>query len=88
MIKKNKENNEKDNENSFLLQHLRQWQDMVFMLTNNRKLCLNLMLANVEALADCEITKGGSVKLKCTGDGSCSKSYLGYTLTCDGTKVD
>ena len=48
----------------------------------------DLMLANVEALADCEITKGGSVKLKCTGDGSCSKSYLGYTLTCDGTKVD
>ena len=47
-----------------------------------------LALANVEALADCEITKGGSMKLKCTGDGSCSKSYLGYTLTCDGTKVD
>lgn len=22
-----------------------------------------------------------------TGDGSCSKSYLGYTLTCDGTEV-
>jgi len=47
----------------------------------------DLMLANVEALADCEIVKGGSVKLKCTGDGSCSKSYLGYTLTCDGTEV-
>lgn len=46
-----------------------------------------LTLANVEALADCEITKGGKVRLRCTGDGTCSKSYLGYTLTCDGTEV-
>ena len=28
-------------------------------------------LANVEALADCEITKGGSIKLNCEGEGTC-----------------
>ena len=44
-------------------------------------------LANVEALADCEITKGGSTKLTCEGEGTCSKSYLGYVLTCDGTEL-
>lgn len=46
----------------------------------------DLAMENVEALADCEITKKGKVVLKCTGTGSCSATYLGYTLTCDGRK--
>jgi hypothetical protein len=46
----------------------------------------NLALANVEALADCEITRGGTTILSCSGSGSCSTKYMGYTLTCDGTK--
>jgi len=47
---------------------------------------LNVSLANVEANAECEITKGNSVKLRCSGANTCSTPYLGYTLTCDGTK--
>jgi hypothetical protein len=43
-------------------------------------------LTDIEAAADCEVTKGGSVKLSCSGSGSCSTTYLGYTLTCDGSK--
>lgn len=48
---------------------------------------LDLTIENVEAMAFCEITKGNKVRLKCDGEGTCSKSYLGYTLTCDGTEV-
>ncbi len=47
---------------------------------------LDISLANVEAEASCEITKGDKVVLKCSGPGTCSTKYLGYTLTCDGTK--
>lgn len=49
----------------------------------------NAMLqGDVEALSSCEITKGGGVKLKCAGEvGACTTSYMGYTLTCSGTKV-
>lgn len=46
-----------------------------------------LALDNIEALAFCEITKGNKARLRCDGEGTCSKSYLGYTLTCDGTEV-
>ena len=46
-----------------------------------------LLAENVEALSSCEITKKGKVVLRCTGDNRCSTTYLGYTLTCDGTKV-
>lgn len=45
-------------------------------------------LNDVEALADCEITKGNDrVILQCKGESKCTDSALGYTLTCDGTKV-
>jgi hypothetical protein len=46
-------------------------------------------LDEVEALAWCEITsKDNKVKLVCSGNaGLCSYTYLGYTLTCNGTKV-
>ena len=47
----------------------------------------DLTMDNVEALAFCEITKGDNVKLRCDGEGTCSKRYMGYTLTCDGTEV-
>jgi len=45
-----------------------------------------LALANVEASADCEITKNGKTVLDCSGAGTCSSEYWGYTLTCDGKK--
>ena len=47
----------------------------------------DLALPKVEALAACEITKNDNIKLKCDGEGTCSKTYLGYTLTCDGTEI-
>ena len=48
----------------------------------------DVMLTNVEALARCEITKGGTtVKFECKGAGTCTKTALGHTLTCDGTEV-
>lgn len=47
----------------------------------------NLMLGDIEATAMCEVTKGDKVRLKCDGDGTCSTSYMGHTLTCDGKKV-
>lgn len=47
----------------------------------------DLTLSNVEATAMCEVTKGDKVRLKCTGKETCSTTYLGHTLTCDGTKV-
>lgn len=40
----------------------------------------------IEALTNCEITKGDNVKFRCSGDGKCSVTYMGHTLTCDGTK--
>ena len=47
----------------------------------------DLALANVDAIASCEVTSSdGKSILNCTGSGSCTKSYLGYTLTCTGTK--
>lgn len=46
----------------------------------------DLAMTNVEALADCEVSKKDKVVLSCAGLGSCSTTYLGYTLTCDGTK--
>lgn len=47
-----------------------------------------LTLENVEALSECEITKSGSVKYRCTGNsGHCSISHMGYTLTCSGIKT-
>jgi hypothetical protein len=45
-----------------------------------------ITLDNVEATAACEISRGGEVKLSCSGANNCSTTYLGYTLTCDGTK--
>ena len=47
----------------------------------------DLMMENIEALAFCEISRGDNIKLICTGEGTCSQSALGHTLTCDGTKV-
>ena len=47
----------------------------------------NLTLNNIEATAMCEVTKGDKVRLKCTDKETCSTTYLGHTLTCDGTKV-
>lgn len=42
---------------------------------------------NVEALSDCEITtEKGKVLFSCRGENTCSATYLGKTLTCDGTK--
>jgi hypothetical protein len=45
-----------------------------------------MSMENVEAIAGCEITKNGKVVLNCSGGGKCSTTYMGYTLTCDGTK--
>lgn len=43
--------------------------------------------SNTEALTDCEITNGkGTVIFSCKGAKTCSETYLGKTLTCDGTK--
>lgn len=47
----------------------------------------DVTMENIETLSACEITKGDKVKLVCSGEGTCSKKYLGYTLTCDGTEV-
>ena len=49
----------------------------------------NLEKANVEALASCEITRGDNVKFSCEGEQEiCSITYMGYTLTCSGRKVN
>lgn len=54
----------------------------------NKLLIQNIALDNIEAVAECEVTnKRGKVLLKCTGSDSCSTTYMGHTLTCDGTKV-
>lgn len=47
----------------------------------------SLFERDVEALSYCEVTNHGSVKLTCDGDGTCSTTYMGATLVCDGTKV-
>ena len=46
-----------------------------------------ILSSRSEALTDCEI-KGphGSVAFSCSGEGTCSATKMGYTLTCDGTK--
>lgn len=44
----------------------------------------SLLSENVESMTFCEITKEGKVRLKCTGEGVCSTTYMGYTLICDG----
>ena len=46
----------------------------------------SLLSENVESMTFCEITKGDKVRLKCTGEGVCSTTYMGHTLTCDGKK--
>jgi hypothetical protein len=51
--------------------------------TSNNALS-SVSLNDIEAEADCEIKKGGSVKLLCSGSGFCTVSYMGYTLTCTG----
>lgn len=51
--------------------------------SNNKN---DLLLNNVDAMASCEVTRGSSVKLSCSGSGTCSTTYMGYTLTCDGHK--
>lgn len=46
-----------------------------------------LISTDVDALAGCEITnKKGEVLFSCSGENTCSETYLGKTLTCDGTK--
>jgi hypothetical protein len=61
------------------------WNVNLILSSQNCEM-IDLRLADVEAVADCEIVKNGSVKLKCSGINTCSTSYMGYTLTCDGTK--
>lgn len=47
----------------------------------------DLFSVNVDALADCEISnKGGEIIFSCSGENTCSVTYLGKTLTCDGTQ--
>ena len=47
----------------------------------------DLALANVDAIASCEVTNiWGKVVLNCSGKGSCTTTISGTTLTCDGTK--
>ena len=47
----------------------------------------DLAFSEVEALSHCEITRKGKIILECDGDGSCSDTYLGYTLKCDGKRL-
>lgn len=47
----------------------------------------DLAFSEVEALSYCEITRKGKIVLECDGDGSCSDTYLGYTLKCDGKRL-
>ena len=47
----------------------------------------DLALENIDALAACEVSKGEDIKFQCEGEGTCSKTVMGYTLTCDGTEV-
>jgi len=44
--------------------------------------------SDIEALSMCEVTFKGKVRLKCMGEGTCSASYGGAILVCDGTKID
>lgn len=62
----------------------------VFMTksSSQQKKLVNMTLTETEAIAGCEITKKGKVVLDCSGTKSCSTTYLGYTLTCDGQKVN
>lgn len=48
----------------------------------------SISLTDIDAVADCEVrtNAGNIVILRCSGAGSCSTSYGGYTLTCSGTK--
>lgn len=55
---------------------------------SNKTTVAALLSNNVESMSFCEITKGGKVRLKCTGAGTCSTTYMGYTLTCDGKKCN
>ena len=55
--------------------------------------CLIIISSDVESMAECEVTKGNAILLKCSGNqGVCvtTKTILGktYTLTCDGVKED
>lgn len=46
------------------------------------------ILADVEAISACEITRKDNTVFKCTGEeGTCTGTKLGHTLTCSGTKV-
>ena len=48
----------------------------------------DLAFSEVEALSHCEITRKGKIILECDGnEGTCSATYLGYTLTCNGTET-
>lgn len=47
---------------------------------------------DVEALSSCEVTRGEGdnavVLFQCEGEGFCSKTIRGFTLTCDGKMVE
>ena len=43
----------------------------------------NDIFINSDADAMCEIKHGSTVVLTCIGDGYCSDTKMGYTLTCD-----
>ena len=60
-----------------------------FVYVKNENNAMNeLFDTNVEALSDCEITtEKGKVLFSCRGENTCSATYLGKTLTCDGTKL-
>lgn len=54
-----------------------------------KKSDIQLCEDDVEALSYCEINDGkGAVVLLCKGENTCSEKKLGYTLTCDGTRVE
>lgn len=43
--------------------------------------------SDIEALTDCEIQNSkGKVIFSCTGENTCTETYFGKTLACDGTK--
>lgn len=48
----------------------------------------NDIFINSDADAMCEIKHGSTVVLACEGNGQCTVSKMGYTLTCDGTQVN
>ncbi len=47
---------------------------------------------DMEALSSCEVTRGEGdnavVLFQCEGEGLCSKTIRGFTLTCDGKMVE